>query len=920
MTEAAPIPVRPSEVASVADLFRQSVQQVFRRTDKFFFILFGIQWIAGLLFAVLISPKAWAGATSSVHFHVYAAVFLGGGCCFVPMYFCWKHPGDTITRHIVAIGQTTFSSLLIHLSGGRLETHFHIFGSLAFLACYRDWRVLITATTVVAGDHLVRGIWYPMSVYGVALASPWRVAEHALWVVFEDVVLIWSCRASRREMLEICEKEHQNSLILEDLEKNVRDRTAKLEAEVIERQRSEAISRASEERYRALVENLPQIIMTIDREFKIRFINRTIDGLTHEHVIGSDFVVAYHPEEEQGRLRQKLEDVFERGETRSLEIVGPGPVGTKAWYSLTLTPLRTEGSIHSCIVLATDITEKHKAQLELIKARDLAEAGNRAKSEFLATMSHELRTPMNGVIGFTHLLLETPLAPEQKEFVETIQSSGEALLNLINDILDLSKIEAGKVELVIAPLNLREMLEEIVEVMLPRAEEKGLEMTLWHAPDVPSVLETDARRLRQAVLNLVGNAIKFTASGYVHIEVQNDPNAPAPGVRINVRDTGIGIPREKQSLLFQKFSQVDGSSTRRFGGTGLGLAICKELVEMMGGTIGVESAPGHGSNFWISHPLPAEKLKSSEADDEAVARSFQGLRVLIVDDVQINRTVLEAQLRHWNIPFESASSGPLGLEILKREAMAGVPFQIVLLDRLMPHMDGLAFAERLKSDPAIAQTAMILLTSGLHRAETPSLLKKGFARCLPKPLVRPNQLLEAISAVWKDPQRNGLPSPMPPTRGGAPELDNQLAAQSIEMASRARVLIVEDNLINQRVAALHLKKIGCSVDCVGNGREAVEIVQRVEFDCVFMDILMPEMDGYEATRRIRSIPTPSARIPIIAVTANAMQGDRERCLAAGMDDYISKPITVREIQRVLTTHIHGQKSGSGSAIVPIAGI
>jgi len=736
---------------SVGQLFHLSEQQVFRRTDKVFFILFGIQWVAGILFALIVSPRAWAGSVSSVHPHLYAAIFLGGACCLVPMFFCWRSPGQAITRHLVAIGQTSFSALLIHLTGGRIESHFHVFGSLAFLACYRDWRVLLTATIVVAGDHFVRGIWYPMSVYGVMFASPWRVAEHALWVLFEDSILLWSCHVSRREMLAICEKEHQNRLFVASLENIVKERTAELQAEVVERRRVEAATRASEERYRALVVNSPQIIMTLDREFRIRFINRIMPGLSQERVIGSDFL-AYHPERDQQALRPALNDVFEFGQTRTLEVIGPGPGGTTAWYSLTLAPLRSEDKIDSCIVLATDITLRHQSELELIKARDLAEAGNRAKSEFLATMSHELRTPMNGVIGFTSLLSDTPLNGDQREYVDTIQHSGEALLAIIDDILDLSKIEAGKFHLELAPVNLHKLATQVVQFMQPRAASKGLALVLRFEPDEKLMLHSDEGRVRQVLLNLIGNAIKFTDVGSVTVHVQYDPSSATRAVRVSVRDTGIGIPRDKHDRLFQKFSQVDGSMTRRFGGTGLGLVISKQLLELLGGTIGVESAPGHGSTFSFTHP--------------------------------------------------------------------------------------------------VAQAASV--------AESP------------KPLApAASKILQALTAP--------------------------------DASISYKVLLAEDNPVNQRVASLHLKKLGCVVDCAATGREAVEKFQQVTYDCIFMDVLMPEMDGLEATRRIRELQKHANRIPIFALTANAMQGDRARCLAAGMDDYITKPIHVSELQRVLQT-------------------
>ncbi len=879
-----------AENPSLAALFHETEQRVFRRTDKLFLILLGLQWIAGIIFSLVVSPRAWAGSHSSIHLHVYAAIVLGGLCCLVPMFFCWKAPGRTITRHIVAIGQTGFSSLLIHLTGGRIETHFHVFGSLAFLACYRDWRVLITATVIVAGDHFVRGIWYPLSVYGVLFASPWRVVEHALWVVFEDIVLIWSCRVSRADMFAICEKEYQKRQLFENLETKVRERTAQLQAEVAERARADAAVRINEERYRTLVENSPQIILKVDRSHTIQFINRTVEGLHRDEVIGSN-LLKYHPEA-QDELREALDGVFRFGQRRNVEVLGPGNSGTPAWYSMNLAPLYTDKEVTGAILLATDVTERHQTELELIKARDLAEAGNRAKSEFLATMSHELRTPMNGVIGFANLLVETPLNSEQREFAKTICSSSESLLAIINDILDLSKIESGKMDLDRAPVNVREIVEDIGELMLPRAEAKGIELAISFDSAIPSAIETDAGRFRQILLNLVGNAIKFTEQGHVLIEVVSEEVSGSQLLRIGVRDTGIGIPRDKHPLLFQKFSQVDGSSTRKFGGTGLGLAISKQLVELLGGEIGVESAPGHGSHFWFTHPATCTQFPASHPENLETPPSLDGLRILIIDDLEVNRRVLQEQLRRWNIPHDTASSGPLALELLRQAAASNVRFQIALVDHLMPHMDGVMFADRVKADPTLAETALIMLTSGSQRADAPRMLERGFVAFLCKPVVRPGQLLDVITKVWA--ARN-------PVSAASTWAPKPVATEAAPNQALYSVLLAEDNPVNQRVAALNLKKLGCRVEVAPNGLEAVERFQSGNFDCIFMDLLMPEMDGFEATKKIRQLQVNGGRIPIIALTANAMPGDRERCLAGGMDDYVAKPIKSEELRRVIDT-------------------
>ncbi len=878
--------VDPPASASVTDLFRRSEQSVYRQGDRLFLVLLGLQWIAGIVLALTASPRSWAGASSQVHTHVYAAIFLGGLCCWVPMALCFWRPGEVVTRHAVAIGQTGFSALLIHLTMSRIETHFHVFGSLAFLACYRDWRVLATATAVVALDHVVRGIWFPLSVYGVLTASPWRVVEHAAWVVFEDIVLVWSCRVSRREMWRICEEQYRNACLRDGLEVKVQERTRELQAEIAERQRTETAIRASEERYRAVVESAPEFINTIDREGRILFVNRVLPGFEKAHVLGSP-IYNYIAADSVERVRQLVAEVFESGEVRTYEVSGAGLHGVPAWYASTLGPIKTDGRVTSAILIAADITARKLAEEELLNAKETADAGNRAKSEFLATMSHEIRTPMNGVIGFTNLLLDTPLSPDQHEFATTIRSSGQSLLAIINDILDFSKIEANKLELENCPYALRPVIEEAAELMSREAEKKGLEIVLHQDQDTPDNLIGDPGRVRQILLNLLSNAIKFTEQGHVFVNVSVDSGSSLPSIRVSVSDTGIGIPADKQASLFQKFTQADASTTRRFGGTGLGLAISLRLAERMGGRMGFESTSGKGSTFWFTLCRPVEAPVPAGLPR---ADGLRGVRVIIVDDLEVNRRVLREQLKLWGVPHDWAASGAEALQKLRGAHTAGQPFHVALLDYLMPEMDGEMLGREMQRDPALRSTAMIMLTSGSQRGDAQRLLAAGFSAYLTKPVVRPALLLEAISraANLVAPARPAAVRPsvaQPPVPPGAPPVHR-------------RVLLVEDNRTNQLLAELFLKKLNCTVDLASDGREAIGMVRQLPYDCIFMDCQMPEMDGFEATLEIRRLGA-DRRVPIIALTADVMAADRERCIAAGMDDYISKPLHLDDLRRAL---------------------
>ena len=560
------------------------------------------------------------------------------------------------------------------------------------------------------------------------------------------------------------------------------------------------------------------------------------------------------------------------------------------------------------MVLSRDCTDRKLAQMELAKAMKAAEAASKAKSEFLANMSHEIRTPLNGVIGTLDLARDTGLNEEQTELFDMAVSSANALLGVINDILDFSKIEAGKLEFESIEFEIREVVAEALRSLAIRAHQKHLELAYEVAQDVPRVLIGDPARVMQVLLNLVGNAIKFTDKGEVTLRV-SCPQVCGPGqayVRFAVSDTGIGIPVEKQKVIFDAFSQADSSTTRRYGGTGLGLAISSHLVQKMGGELRLESEPGNGSTFHFCTDFPVAARANAEAAPSL--ELVRGLRALIVDDNETNRLILEKLLSSWGLIPVSAGSAPHALELMHQAAAQGTLFHVVLTDCRMPDVDGFELVARIRRVEALATASIMMLTSDDYHHSAARCREMGISKYLIKP-VKQSELLAALCALLQahDAERRRLPNQ---PRHVDPAL----------ISSRLKVLLAEDNLVNQVVAAKMFEKLGHDVTIAGNGREALAKLHGSSFDLVFMDVQMPEMDGPTTAAAIREIERGTLKhLPIVALTAHAMSGDRQFCLDAGMDDYLSKPIDFNELKQVIARVMDTRVTLPGPGVsLPIA--
>ena len=649
-------------------------------------------------------------------------------------------------------------------------------------------------------------------------------------------------------------------------------------------------------RFTSLIDKTWDLIVVAEADLGVAFITPSSErvlGYAPDDIEGKGLVDLVHPDDSALLIEQLTGLPEDENEATSFEVRmrhASGEYRVIAWNAANHLH---DVSVKGYVLNGGDVTDARQAAADLVAARDAALIASKTKSEFVSMMSHEIRTPMNGVIGLTELLLETELDIEQEELASGVKVSAERLLVIINDILDFSKIEAGKLEIEETPIDGHDVVDDVGRILASMAHGKGLELLVDVQPEVPSSLLGDGTRIQQILLNFGSNAVKFTADGEVMMRIKVlHENTERVALRFEVSDTGLGIAPEDQDRLFSAFTQADSSTTRKYGGTGLGLTICRQLVELMGGRLGLESTPGEGSTFWFelslrrTHDAPVDRKKGD-------TRTLSGQRALIVDDNATNRRILRQQLRSWGVEAVEAADGFEALEIAGTAAQDGRAFDLGVIDLNMPGMDGMELARALKADPATASTMLFLLSSSGNRLESGASHLTGFAASLTKP-VRSSELFDCLitslnSGLQTDEPKKALPE--------GPEAETTPAP-----TVAGKILLVEDNKVNQMVGSKVLESLGYTYEIANNGLEAVNAFQSGFYDAVLMDCQMPEMDGYEATGAIRRLEEETdavRRLPIIAMTAAAMEGDREACLASGMDDFITKPVRLEIVATVL---------------------
>jgi PAS domain S-box-containing protein len=771
-------------------------------------------------------------------------------------------------------------------------------------AKYREISALVLVvcalTTFLVSSRLVRLITEPILQLAAVAERVSMKEDYALRAVAGGKDEIGKLVGSFNHMLDrIQERDAELQAAKEELENRVQARTEQLQTEVNERLRAEETLSRERKELRALIDNVPDFLYVKDAESRFVVANASLarfmgmrapEDLLHK----TDF--DFFPKELANAYYQDEREVIRTNQP----IVGREEAcrdahGNRIWLLTTKVPLQDKnGLVVGIAGVGRDITERQKIESERQRAREAAEEANRAKSEFLANMSHEIRTPLNGVMGMTDLALETQLTPEQREYLETVKMSADSLLTVINDILDFSKIEAGKIDLETIDFNLRDCLEMSLKTLALRADEKGLELLCEVAPEVPEVVRGDSGRLRQVIINLIGNAIKFTDKGEVALKVQVEAvNEHDRTLRFTVADSGIGIPQDKLQSIFDPFSQADSSTTRKYGGTGLGLTITNRLVGMMGGRVWAESDFGRGSQFHFTARFGIADDKIIEVGTIAPPEILRAARVLVVDDNRTNRRILEGMLGRWEMKSSSAEDGVGALSKLSEAQESAEPFGLILMDMHMPNMDGFELIERIRHSPHPSTATIMMLTSAGHRGDAARCQELGVAAYLLKP-IRQSELREAIARVLGAREQ----------KGAIPLITRYSLQDAREPFASLRVLLVEDNRVNQRLATRLLEKRGHSVLLAGDGREALGALEKESFDLVLMDLQMPEMDGFEATAVIRDAEKVSGNhLPIVALTAHAMKGDREKCLAAGMDGYLTKPIRPHELDELLHTYV-----------------
>ncbi len=678
--------------------------------------------------------------------------------------------------------------------------------------------------------------------------------------------------------------------------------------DITERRRMEQALSEEEARFRHIYENAPVMMHSIDVQGIVRNVNgRWLEemGYSRDEVIGRKIDFAMTPESANAALHTIVPQFWRDGKVQNVQYQYVKKDGTIIDVILDSTVMNDPAWGQVSLSTVRDVTARKKAERDLVAAREGAEQASRAKSEFLANMSHEIRTPINGIIGMTELTLNTQLTPEQREYLETVEMSAESLLRLINDFLDFSKIEAGKLDIVAMDFSLRDFIGNTMSTLAVHAHRKGLELIYDIPSTTPDALTGDPGRLRQVLVNVVGNSVKFTDRGEVVVRVETDSEDENElRLHFSVSDTGIGIPLDKQQKIFQTFEQVDTSTSRKYGGTGLGLAISSQLVEKMGGSIWVESEPNKGSTFHFTVRLGLQSQPVHTPVVEEMA-DLRDLPLLVVDDNATNRRILEETVLQWGMKPTVVDSGRAALAAMEVAYNVGRPFQLVLTDCMMPEMDGFQLTERINRDSRLKTATIIMLTSAGERGDASRCMNLGISAYLLKP-IKQSELFFTVSRVLQGPP--------------SPETQSLITRHSIrESRRRLRILLAEDNPVNQKVAAKMLERMGHTVLIAENGAEVLGAVEKQSFDLILMDIQMPEVDGFEATRSIRERERNTGEhLPIVAMTAHAMKGDREKCLQAGMDGYIAKPINVQQLFETIESLFHDLQAADEPSEAPAA--